>query len=67
MSNMTSKLKNGASSRYTIGRDVFAKISEVEDIRLTSEMDEDFREFERKGLTAEERRKAIAAKYGRSR
>lgn len=62
---MTSKPKNGAVKGYTIGRHVFAKISEVEDIHLTTEMNKDFREFERKGLSAEERRKAIASKYGR--
>ena len=64
---MTPKSKNGATKGYTIGRHVFAKISEVEGIRLTAEMDEDFREFEQKGLSAKERRKAIAAKYGRFR
>lgn len=67
MRKVTSKTENGGTEGYTIGRRVFAKISEVENIRLTAEMDEDFREFERKGLSAEERRKAIASKYGSAR
>jgi len=50
---------------YTIGRRSFAKISAVEGIALTEEMDRDFREFERKGLTPKERRAAIAQKYGK--
>lgn len=64
MSKVTPKSKNGATTDYMIGRHGFAKISEVEGIHLTNEMNEDFREFEQKGLSAEERRKAIAAKYG---
>jgi len=52
---------------YTIGRAGFAKISAVEGIRLTPAMTADFREFERKGLSPEERRKAIARKYGKAR
>ncbi|MEN8195246.1 MAG: hypothetical protein ABFS30_01880 [Pseudomonadota bacterium] len=67
MSKVTSKMDNGATNGYTIGRHAFAKISEVEDIRLTAEMDEDFREFERQGLSAEQRRKALASKYGTAR
>ena len=67
MSKVTSKTENGSAEGYTIGRRVFAKISEVENIRLTAEMNEDFREFEQKGLSPEARRKAIAAKYGSAR
>ncbi len=52
---------------YTIGRDGFAKISAVEGIRITAAMEQDFREFEQQGLSAAQRRKAIAKKYGKSR
>lgn len=52
---------------YVIGRSAFAKISAVEGIRTTAAMGADFREFIRKGLSAEERRKAISRKYGKSR
>lgn len=50
---------------HTIGRSGFAKISAVEGIRLTSDMEEMFRDFDRQGLSASERRKAIAKRYGK--
>lgn len=56
-----------AAKGYVIGRSAFAKISAVEGIRTTATMEADFREFDRKGLSAEERRKAISRKYGKSR
>ncbi len=52
---------------YVIGRSGFARISAVEGIRLTETMDADFREFERQGLSADERRKVIGRKYGKVR
>lgn len=48
---------------YTIGRNAFAKISAVEDIHLTKEMHKDFQVFEKKGLSAKDRREAITKKY----
>ena len=57
-----------ASSRsgpVTLGRKVFAKISAIEGIKLSGEAEEDFREFDRKGLSAAERRRALLRKYGR--
>lgn len=50
---------------FTIGRDGFAKISAVEGIRLSREMKEVLRDFDRKGLSDYERGRAIARKYGR--
>ncbi|MGH6959169.1 MAG: DUF2188 domain-containing protein [Dongiaceae bacterium] len=50
---------------FTIGRKSFAKISAVEGIRLSREMAGDLREFDRKGLSDDERRMAIVKKYGR--
>jgi len=52
---------------FTIGRAGFAKISAVEGIQLTPEMDADFREFERQALSPEQRRRVIAEKYGKAR
>jgi hypothetical protein len=43
--------------------DEFAKISEVEGIRLSPEMERAFAEFEAQGLSPEERRGAIIARF----
>jgi hypothetical protein len=67
MSGSTTKSGKRVAKGFTLGRQSFAKISEVEGIRMSRAMDADFREFDRKGLTPEERRKAIAAKYGKDR
>ncbi|HEX3653821.1 MAG TPA: hypothetical protein VHU18_13460 [Rhizomicrobium sp.] len=59
-------MKTRAPSRpgaYTIGRDRFAKISEVEGIKPSRRLQEEFREFDRKGLSAAERRHILARKY----
>jgi hypothetical protein len=61
------KPQKRSSKGYTIGRSGFAKISAVEGIRTTAAMDADFREFERDGLSADERRKVIGRKYGKVR
>jgi hypothetical protein len=53
-----------AAKGLKVGRHAFAKISAVEGIRLSPEMAKDFAEFDRKGLSAGERRKVIARKYG---
>jgi hypothetical protein len=50
---------------FTIGRDGFAKIGAVEGVRLSREMTRDLRDFDRKGLSDQERARAIARKYGR--
>ncbi len=50
---------------FVVGRSGFAKISAVEGVKLTREMHKDLQEFDRKGLSAEERRKAIARKYAK--
>jgi len=54
-----------AIKHFVLGRDSFARISAVEGIRLTREMKRDLREFDRKGLSSAERRRAIMKKYGR--
>lgn len=67
MSKTVSKSGKRASKSFTLGRQGFAKISEVEGIRMSATMAAEFREFDRKGLSPEERRKIIAAKYGKNR
>jgi len=52
----------GANKEFTIGRHAFAKISAIEGVFLTDEMERDFREFEQKGLSSRERRDAIRKK-----
>ena len=55
----------GKSAAFTIGLTDFAKISAVEGLHLSAEMKRMFREFDRQGLSAEERRRRIVAKYGK--
>jgi len=50
---------------FTLGRNNFAKISAVEGISLSREMKRDLREFDRKGLSDDERRGEIVRKYGK--
>jgi hypothetical protein len=53
----------GKTGGATIGRKAFAKISAVEGIRLTPEMKQRAAEFDRKGLSPEERVRAIVATH----
>lgn len=53
-----------AAKGFKVGHRAFAKISAVEGTHLSPEMAKDFGEFDRKGLSANQRRKAIARKYG---
>jgi hypothetical protein len=62
--------KNGATATaapigggFKIGREAFAAISAIEGLHLTAEMERTFREFDRLGLSAEERRRLIIARY----
>jgi hypothetical protein len=54
-------------SGFTLGREAFAKISAVEGIVSTPEMDEMFRRFDRDGLSPDECRREIIRIYGGSR
>jgi hypothetical protein len=49
--------------RFGLGRKAFAKISEVENIRLTDEMKQVFAEFDRQRLSPDERRRAIIRRF----
>ena len=57
------KQKNDArdpkTGRFVLGRDDFAKISEVEGVRLTPAMKKRASEARMKGITAEEYRRTI--------
>lgn len=54
-----------AAKGPTLGRDRFAKISEVEGIALTPRMKQRVAEFERMGLSAGERRRSIIRAYSK--
>ncbi len=60
-----SPVRSKADEQFVLSRGGFAKISAVEGIHLTPEMKRDMRDFDRKGLSAAERRRAILNKYGR--
>jgi hypothetical protein len=51
--------KGAKSGRFVLGSDRFAKISEVEGIRLTAAMKKRASDAQSKGLTAEEYRRTI--------
>lgn len=57
--------KSGSSEPSVLGRVLFARISAVEGIVLDEEALEAFAEFDRKGLSAEERRREIIARFRR--
>jgi hypothetical protein len=49
--------------RFVLGREAFAKISEVENIRLTDDMKQAFAEFDRQRLPPDERRRLIIRRF----
>ena len=55
--------KESASGRFVLGRERFAKISAVEGISRTQAMKERDKEFDRQGLTVEERRRVLIRTY----
>ena len=57
----------GRSGAYVLGRGNFAKISAVEGIRLSRRTGDDFKDFDRRGLSADERRRALTERLGRKR
>ncbi len=63
---MATKTKSPSrTSRFKIGRRGFAKISAIEGIHASRELEADFHEFNRQGLSAAERRLLLARKYSR--
>jgi len=55
--------RSAQTGRFTIGQERFAKISAVEGIVLTRPMHARMKEFDSKGISAEERRTAIIRAY----
>lgn len=55
------------SEGFALGRDNFARISAVEGIALTPEMRATLDGFDRDGLSAEERRRAIKSRFAPAR
>jgi hypothetical protein len=55
------------AGRFTLGRERFAQISAVEGIALTPEMRATLDNFDREGLSAAERRRAIVSRFAPSR
>jgi hypothetical protein len=51
------------TSGMTLGRERFAKISAVEGIELTASMKKRAADFDRRGLSGEERRRTIIRAY----
>jgi hypothetical protein len=51
---------------FTLGRAAFEKISAVEGVRLSRKVKDEFLKFDRKGLSPDERRRAIMSKYAKS-
>lgn len=50
---------------FTLGREGFAKISAVEGIHLSSDMEQRFHDFDRRGIDAVDRRKSIARAFAK--
>ena len=59
------KLTRTGRPGLTLGLTAFEKISAVEGVRLTPEMKSDLQSLDSQGMTAEERTRFIAGKYGR--
>jgi hypothetical protein len=62
-----SERRGAKAGQFTLGQDRFAKISAVEGIVLTRQMRSRIAEFDRQGLSAEERRRAIIRAYRKDR
>jgi hypothetical protein len=52
---------------FTLGRAAFARISAIEGVHLTAEMERDLRDYDERGLSGSERRREILDKYARAR
>lgn len=61
------KAVNTPHRGFKLGRAGFARISAVEGIRLSPEMEAQFQAFDRENLPADLRRQAIAQAFGKAR
>ena len=52
---------------FVLGRDRFARISAVEGVSLTPDMRADLERFDREGLSAAQRRRAIQSRFAPAR
>ena len=59
--------RSSKTGRFTIGLKASASISKVEGLTLSKEMRTTFGDFEKKGLSPQERRSALTNKYGKKR
>lgn len=58
--------KNGRwHENYTVGSEAIGKFNAIEGVRLSREMKDAFREFDRLGLTPKQRRAAIERKFAK--
>ncbi len=57
------KRTTNSKGRQVLGRQRFERISAVEGVRLTDEMKRAFAGFDRRGLSASERRRAIISRF----
>ena len=60
------KTRNSAGA-FILGDEAFARISAVEGLVSTPEMDEMFRQFDRDGVAPDERRREIIRRYANKR
>jgi hypothetical protein len=51
---------------FTLGRTAFEKISAVEGVHLSKTVKDEFQKFDKKGLSPDERRRAITSKYAKN-
>jgi len=66
MKQRSSRLSSiAAGSGIVLGRSAFRKISAVEGIKLSKESETLFSDFDRQGLSAEERRRVLLERHAR--
>jgi hypothetical protein len=58
-------VRRSSATGLVIGRTAAAKINAVEGIRLTPDMRRMFKEFDEQGLTAPQRRRLLAQRFGK--
>jgi hypothetical protein len=57
--------RSSEAGRFVVGGKASAKISKVEGMTLSKDMRSIFRDFDRKGLSADARRTKLIGKYGK--
>ena len=57
--------RSSQSGQFVVGGKAAAKISKVEGMTLSEDMRTTFRDFDRKGLSADARRTKLIDKYGK--